>query len=209
MGELCRSRLRPEAGRWHAARSGVSHVSRAGLSVPDPVCARLCARHLQEPHARGHESRAGGARFHPRRDGVARPAVWALGTVARRDRSGARASGDRRLHALRAGLRRRRRSARPARHAGAVRHWLRGDRPQAGAERRRRARRASLSRVDRRIRGRRLSGGRHQGAPSSRWSRRAGDDRTALRRTGRIVRQGVAAGGGLLADGPCGCDPSS
>ena len=79
-----------------------------------------------------------------------------------------------------------------------------GDRPQAGAERCRCARCASLSRVDRRIRRRRLSGGRYQGAPPSRRSGRAGDDRAALRRTGRLVRQGVAAGGGLLADGPCG-----
>ena len=46
--------------------------------------------------------------------------------------------------------------------------------------------------------------GRHESAPPSRRSRRAGDDRTALRRTGRVVRQGVAAGGGLLADGTCG-----
>ncbi len=76
-------------------------------------------------------------------------------------------------------------------------------------QRRRRARRASLSRVDRRIRGRRpIRQVAIESAPPSRRSGRAGDDRAALRRTGRLVRQGVAAGGGLLADGACGGPPS-
>ena len=82
--------------------------------------------------------------------------------------------------------------------------WLCGDRPQAGAERCRCARCASLSRVDRRIRRRRLSGGRYR-------ARRHLDDLAARAMTEQrfvelaaSVRQGVAAGGGLLADGPCG-----